>query len=244
MRRCTARPGSWRRPPRSSKLVVNAPKPPSARKARGRPRCGRRREPSRGGRRRGAVRRPRRRGRRTRRRGVSTAASPTAATASTRSLTPHVLTETPKRISASTLSPSVTATSRMLSPKRASFRRAQVVPAGGGAGPARRRRRARRGRRRGRRPRLRSSPCGSGGSPNSRSPWAAWLRFMKSMSMLDHGRRRLACVCRCSSGLARAWRPAIHIFAGENVCIQAMTPMQPVVGGGVEAWRGGSRRAW
>ena len=45
-----------------------------------------------------------------------------ASTASTRSLTPQVLTDTPKRISAATLSPSVTATSRMLSPKRASAR--------------------------------------------------------------------------------------------------------------------------
>src|SRR5512133_2962553 len=32
--RCTASPGSCRRPPRSWKLVVNAPKPPSARKCR------------------------------------------------------------------------------------------------------------------------------------------------------------------------------------------------------------------
>ncbi len=53
---------------------------------------------------------------------------------STRSLTPQVLTETPKRSSASVLSPSVTATLRMLSPKRASFRiwtAAQPRPRGG-----------------------------------------------------------------------------------------------------------------
>ena len=37
---------------------------------------------------------------------------------------------------------------------------------------------------------------------------------------------RLAWVCRCSIGLPNACRPAIHIFAGENVCIQAMAPMQ------------------
>ena len=48
-------------------------------------------------------------------------ASDAACTASASSLTPHVLTCTPKRISASVLSPSVTATKRMLSPKRASF---------------------------------------------------------------------------------------------------------------------------
>ena len=60
--------------------------------------------------------------------------------------------------------------------------------------------------------------------PNSRSPWAAWLRFMKSMSMLDQGRSRSAWVCRCSSGLRSASSAPIHIFAGENVCIHAMTP--------------------
>ena len=32
--RCTASPGSWRSPPRSSKLVVNAVNPPPPRKAR------------------------------------------------------------------------------------------------------------------------------------------------------------------------------------------------------------------
>ncbi len=61
---------------------------------------------------------------------------------------------------------------------------------------------------------------------NSRSPWAAWFRFMKSMSMSAHGRSRLYCVCRWTSGLRRSVRPPIHILAGENVCIQAMTPMQ------------------
>ena len=44
-----------------------------------------------------------------------------ASTAATRSLTPQVLTWTPKTTSASVLSPSVTATYRMLSPNRASF---------------------------------------------------------------------------------------------------------------------------
>src|SRR6201995_3454536 len=43
-----------------------------------------------------------------------------ASTAATRSLTPQVLTWTPKMASASVLSPSVTATYRMLSPNRAS----------------------------------------------------------------------------------------------------------------------------
>ena len=61
---------------------------------------------------------------------------------------------------------------------------------------------------------------------NSRSPWAAWLRFMKSMSMVDHGNASLAWVCRWSIGLRSSSRPWIHIFAGENVCIQAITPKQ------------------
>ena len=62
--------------------------------------------------------------------------------------------------------------------------------------------------------------------PNSRSPWAAWFRFMKSMSISAHGSCASACVCRCSSGTRSASRPGIHILAGENVCIQATTPMQ------------------
>ena len=49
-------------------------------------------------------------------------ASATSSTAATRSFTPQVLTDTPKRSSASVLSPSVTATLRMLSPNRASRR--------------------------------------------------------------------------------------------------------------------------
>ncbi len=61
-------------------------------------------------------------------------------------------------------------------------------------------------------------------NPNSRSPWAAWLRFMKSMSIDDHGRSRFACVCRWSRGLRSASSPEIHILAGLKVCIQAMTP--------------------
>ena len=46
------------------------------------------------------------------------------------------------------------------------------------------------------------------------------------MSISAHGRSRLCCVCRWSSGFWRAMRPGIHIRAGEKVCIQAMTPMQ------------------
>src|SRR6185312_12504252 len=62
--------------------------------------------------------------------------------------------------------------------------------------------------------------------PNSRSPWAAWFRFMKSMSISAQGSTSLAWVCSCNRGLRSASMPAIHIFAGENVCIQAINPMQ------------------
>ena len=48
-------------------------------------------------------------------------ATAASATAAARSLTPQVLTWAPKTDSASVLSPSVTATLRMLSPNRASF---------------------------------------------------------------------------------------------------------------------------
>ena len=63
-------------------------------------------------------------------------------------------------------------------------------------------------------------------NPNSRSPWAAWLRFMKSMSMSAQGISRLYCVWRCRNGLSSASRPAIHILAGLNVCIQVIRPTQ------------------
>ena len=87
---------------------------------------------------------------------------------------------------------------------------------------------------------------------NSRSPCADWCRFMKSMSMLDHGRSRLNWVCRWTSGLRSSVSPAIHILAGENVCIQAMTPMQrssrsasrsiPVIASGVDTTGFGTMR--
>jgi hypothetical protein len=73
---------------------------------------------------------------------------------------------------------------------------------------------------------LRATPSRVTMWPNSRSPCAAWLRFMKSMSMLAQGSSTLAWVCRCSSGLPSAASPAIHILAGENVCIHAITPRQ------------------
>jgi len=63
-------------------------------------------------------------------------------------------------------------------------------------------------------------------NPNSRQPCADWFRFMKSMSIVDQGMSRLNCVCRCANGLFSVRNPAIHILAGENVCIQAISPMQ------------------
>ena len=44
------------------------------------------------------------------------------------------------------------------------------------------------------------------------------------MSMVAHGSDSLAWVCRCSSGVRSASSPAIHIRAGEKVCIHAITP--------------------
>ena len=73
---------------------------------------------------------------------------------------------------------------------------------------------------------LRRRPIRVSMNPNSRSPWADWFRFMKSMSISAQGRSRLNCVCRWSSGFCSRPRPAIHIFAGENVCIHAITPTQ------------------
>ena len=57
------------------------------------------------------------------------------------------------------------------------------------------------------------------------------------MSIVAQGSATLAWVCRCSSGLRSASSPAIHILAGENVCIQAITPMQPSSRVGLEHHR-------
>ena len=46
------------------------------------------------------------------------------------------------------------------------------------------------------------------------------------MSISSQGSERFTWVCRCSNGFRRTSSPAIHAFAGENVCIHAMTPMQ------------------
>ena len=127
---------------------------------------------------------------------------------------------------ASTLSPSVTATSRMFSPNRAMRPPSQSCRARRRPGPRPD-------------PRLdarspiqwpativRSSRSRAAMNPNSRSPWAAWLRFMKSMSMVAHGMSRWYCVCRWRNGLCSPCRPAIHILAGEKVCIHRISPTQ------------------
>jgi hypothetical protein len=46
------------------------------------------------------------------------------------------------------------------------------------------------------------------------------------MSIVDQGSSRLNCVCRWSKGLFSLRNPPIHIFAGEKVCIQAISPTQ------------------
>ena len=46
------------------------------------------------------------------------------------------------------------------------------------------------------------------------------------MSMLSQGMSRLNCVCRWANGFCSVFSPAIHIFAGENVCIHVTMPTQ------------------
>ena len=116
----------------------------------------------------------------------------------------HRCSPTPRSAArASTLSPSVTATSRMLSPNRASFsRRTAVAPSAARCQAAMRLTTAE------------SETCPTTvlrGTPSrvwiladSRSPCAAWLRFMSSMSISAHGSDTLAWVCRCNSGVRRA----------------------------------------
>ena len=43
--------------------------------------------------------------------------------------------------------------------------------------------------------------------------------------MVSQGSAAFAWVCRCRMGVCRAFNPAIHIFAGEKVCIQTITPI-------------------
>src|SRR5215207_8184790 len=49
---------------------------------------------------------------------------------------------------------------------------------------------------------------------------------MKSMSIVDQGISRPYWVCRCRKGFLSRLNPAIHILAGEKVCIQVTSPTQ------------------
>src|SRR4029078_2510514 len=65
--------------------------------------------------------------------------------------------------------------------------------------------------------------------PASRSPWADWVKFMKSMSIVSHGRPRPNCVCKCKMGLVSERQHKTDILEGENVCIHKITPTQLAV---------------
>ena len=62
--------------------------------------------------------------------------------------------------------------------------------------------------------------------PCSRSPWAAWFRFMKSMSISSLGISRLYWVAKWHQGFCRASRPLIYILEGLKVWHQVTTPAQ------------------
>src|ERR1044071_10287860 len=49
---------------------------------------------------------------------------------------------------------------------------------------------------------------------------------MKFISISDQGISRLYCVCKCKNGFLSRLNPAIHILAGENVCIHVIRPTQ------------------
>ena len=154
---------------------------------------------------------------------ASTSASAASSTAWASSVLPYPFTETPRRSCASTLSPSVTATWRMLSPNRATESRCSSChPHAARVHAARRR--TTEGSLQCPTTVFRRIPIRVCMNPSSRSPCADWFRFMKSMSISDQGSSRLNCVCRWRIGLRSADSPAIHIFAGENVCIQITSP--------------------
>src|SRR6185503_21362088 len=46
------------------------------------------------------------------------------------------------------------------------------------------------------------------------------------MSISAQGISRLYCVCKCRNGFLSRLNPAIHILAGEKVCIQVIRPIQ------------------
>ena len=63
-------------------------------------------------------------------------------------------------------------------------------------------------------------------NPCSRSPWAAWFRFMKSMSISVSGISTLYCVARWHQGFWSICRPVSHILDGLNVWHHVITPAQ------------------
>ena len=156
---------------------------------------------------------------------ASTSSSVTLPISSTSSPTGQVFTCQPSLICASTLSPSVTATSRMLSPKRTTRRsRLTFRPTAArihspnslsGSSSCQYPTTTLRGRR----IRAPMNPC-------SRSPCAAWLRFMKSMSICLSGIDRLYWVAKWHHGFCRSARPLIHILLGEKVCAHVTMPQQ------------------
>ncbi len=155
-------------------------------------------------------------------------------TASASSFTPHVFTCTPNRSSASVLSALGHRDEAHVVDRsaRASGRARPRAPP-----PRAARYRARCAARVGRMPDDR--PCAATPRrvwmyPNSRSPCAAWFRFMKSKSMSAQGSSTLACVCRCASGFCSASSPGDPHLRGLNVCIHATRPITPVVGVGLQ----------
>jgi len=63
-------------------------------------------------------------------------------------------------------------------------------------------------------------------NPASRSPWAAWLRFMKSMSIVLHGRSRLNCGMEMTERFVQRGESADPHLGRREVCIQSTRPAQ------------------
>ena len=137
---------------------------------------------------------------------------------STRSFTPHVFTDTPKRISASTLSPSVTATLRMLSPVGGASCRGWCPAAARAHRPTD------------------AWTAGSLTWPNTvlrSTPMRVWttrelavavggLVQVHEVHVDEFWQRLVRLRVQVEQRLAEACSPPIHIFAGENVCIHAI----------------------
>ena len=212
-------PGSCFRPCRFSNVSVKPTKPPSSRNGAGQARCGPRRAAI------GAARRSCRSGSataycvvvlgRTARRPRRRSAASTCCDQVAQAVAVHRVAEANLGVDLVALGDGHLA---HVVADAGDLGRLRVVPRGGGAAPVANSSLHVARPANGRRPPCAASRIRLPMKPNSRSPWADWFRFMKSMSIVDQGMSRLNCVCRCSERLLQHPQPGDpHLGRRERV---------------------------